>query len=199
MNELSNPNKFLNSNEFFQTVCSSGVQSLWRPEYGAFMIEGMPGKPYNGLLAYINMVEANMKYRRQEIKELLHKDEIVITLTSFPRLGAPNFTWPIHKPQPNDERSAGHSIYFPDEAIFPHHPRFVTLTKNIRQRHGEKVNITPTVFKDENTKIPVDGAPADKPDAVYMDATGFGACCCCLQVKLVILILSNLFFNIFLT
>lgn len=32
------------------------------------MIEGTPGKPYGGLLAHFNIVEANMKHRRDEVK-----------------------------------------------------------------------------------------------------------------------------------
>jgi hypothetical protein len=32
------------------------------------MVEGTPGKPYGGLLAHFNIVEANMKNRRQEVK-----------------------------------------------------------------------------------------------------------------------------------
>lgn len=146
------------------------------------MIEGTPGQPYGGLLAHFNVVEANMRYRRQEVTELLNDDEVVMSLTNFPRLGTPDFTWPIYKPQPDNEDGSARSLYFPDEAIFPGHPRFKTLTRNIRQRRGEKVNIRLTVFKDENTKIPVEGAPADKPDAVYMDGMGFGMGCCCLQL-----------------
>lgn len=63
-----------------------GVKSLWRPEYGAYMIEGTPGKPYGGLLAHFNIVEANMKHRREEVSQLLKPDEFVMSLTSFPRL-----------------------------------------------------------------------------------------------------------------
>lgn len=146
------------------------------------MIEGTPGKPYGGLLAHFNVVEANMRYRRQEVSELLNADEVVMSLTNFPRLGAPNFTWPLYQPQPENEQGAARSSYFPDEAIFPGHPRFKTLTRNIRQRRGEKVNIQLTVFKDENTKLPVEGSPPNKPDAVHMDAMGFGMGCCCLQL-----------------
>lgn len=146
------------------------------------MIEGTPGHPYGGLMAHFNVVEANMRFRRQEVSELLHPDEAVMSLTNFPRLGASNFTWPTFQPQPDNVDGASRSYYFPDEAIFPGHPRFKTLTRNIRQRRGERINIRLNVFKDENTKIPVDGAPADKPDAVLMDAMGFGMGCCCLQL-----------------
>lgn len=62
-----------------------GVKSLWRPEYGAYMIEGTPGAPYGGLLAHFNIVEANMKFRRDEAAELLQAGEVLMSLTSFPR------------------------------------------------------------------------------------------------------------------
>jgi len=63
----------------------SNVKSLWRPEYGAYMIEGTPGKPYGGLLAHFNVVEANMRYRRQEATKLLQPNEVLMSLTVFPR------------------------------------------------------------------------------------------------------------------
>lgn len=160
----------------------TGVKSLWRPEYGAYMIEGTPGKPYGGLLAHFNVVEANMRYRRIEVAELLSPGEHVMSITNFPRLGAPNFTYPPAKPTPEDESCAARSLYFPDEAIYPGHPRFKTLTRNIRQRRGEKVSIDLPIFRDKNTVIPVEGSLPDKPDHVHMDAMGFGMGCCCLQL-----------------
>lgn len=160
----------------------TGVKSLWRPEYGAYMIEGTPGKPYGGLLAHFNVVEANMRYRRIEVAELLPPGEHVMSITNFPRLGAANFTYPLAKPTPEDESCAARSLYFPDEAIYPGHPRFKTLTRNIRQRRGEKVSIDLPIFRDKNTVIPVEGSLPDKPDYVHMDAMGFGMGCCCLQL-----------------
>lgn len=159
-----------------------GVKSLWRPEYGAYMIEGTPGKPYGGLLAHFNVVEANMRYRRLEVAELLPPGEHVMSITNFPRLGCPDFTYPIAKPTPEDENCAARSLFFPDEAIYPGHPRFKTLTRNIRQRRGEKVSINLPIFRDKNTVIPVEGSLPDKPDYVHMDAMGFGMGCCCLQL-----------------
>lgn len=181
----------LNRNE-----TNSKVQALWRPEYGSFMLESSPGQPYVGLLKNINLVEANMRRRRQEVREHLAKDEFIMTLTSFPRLGTPEFTWPIVAgSQINHKTNVGRSILFPDEAISQIYPRFMSFTHNVRQRRGENVKIALTVFKDENTEIPVKGSPADQPDAVFMDAIGFGASCCCLQVTfqvlLVFIILAN--------
>lgn len=63
----------------------NAVKSLWRPEYGAYMIEGTPGHPYGGLLAHFNIVEANMKHRREEASQILKPGEALLTITSFPR------------------------------------------------------------------------------------------------------------------
>lgn len=102
---------------------------LWRPEFGAYMIEGTPGQPYgdNGqgqnLYSNFNVVEANMRLRRAEIDQLLGGgDTMLVSLTSFPRLGCPDFTDP-HK-DPNPVSSVTGSIFFPDEAIFGGHPRY---------------------------------------------------------------------------
>ena len=42
---------------------SSDHPSKWRPEYAGYMVEGTPGKPYGGMMAHFNLVEANMKLR----------------------------------------------------------------------------------------------------------------------------------------
>lgn len=168
------------------------VKSLWRPEYGAYMIEGTPGKPYGGLLAHYNVVEANMRLRREEVLQLLQPGEALMSLTGFPRLGCPDFTDPPSKATPSEGTSL--SLFFPDQCIFPGHPRFKTLTRNIRMRRGEKVAINLPVYKDVKTPSPYieqfpqapPGCPeatsAAKPDHVYLDAMGFGMGCCCLQL-----------------
>lgn len=158
------------------------VKSLWRPEYASYMVEGTPGKPYGGLLAHFNVVESSMRYRREEVAQLLEPGEAVMSLTHFPRLGCPKFSHPSYDVRPDDPECAAQSLYFPDEAIFGGHPRFKTLTRNIRQRRGEKVSIDLPVFMDEKTKIPVAGSLPDKPNFVHMDAMGFGMGSCCLQM-----------------
>ena len=51
---------------------------------------------------------------------------------------------------PSDFRS----LFFPDEAINGSHPRFKTLTRNIRERRGEKIMINVPIFPDTNTPTP---------------------------------------------
>ncbi|XP_006612129.1 glutamate--cysteine ligase catalytic subunit [Apis laboriosa] len=179
--------KTLNEKEYNDPV---NIKSLWRPEYGAYMLEGTPGKPYGGLLVHFNIVEANMKYRRQEASKLLGPNEVLMSLTNFPRTGAHDFTDPPTHPTPNSGSSK--SLFFPDEAIYPGHPRFKTLTRNIRKRRGEKVAINIPIYKDKNVPNPFkedlssliedESNCAAKEDHIYMDAMGFGMGCCCLQL-----------------
>ncbi|XP_033859109.1 glutamate--cysteine ligase catalytic subunit-like [Acipenser ruthenus] len=163
--------------------------TLWRPEYGSYMIEGTPGQPYGGTMSEFNTVEDNMRKRRREASSLLKENQILCTLTAFPRLGCPSFTFPEFDPKPV-EKGASKSLFFPDEAI-NQHPRFSTLTRNIRHRRGEKVVINVPIFKDINTpspfieKFPTDDGEARRaalPDHIYMDCMGFGMGNSCLQV-----------------
>jgi glutamate--cysteine ligase catalytic subunit len=119
--------------------------------------------------------------------------EFPITLTSFPRLGCKNFTDPPFEPP----GPAARSFFVPDEIINTH-PRFRTLTANIRSRRGRKVAMNVPIFHDINTPRPFhdptipfdrdiypedkDALTAAKPDHIYMDAMGFGMGCCCLQI-----------------
>ena len=59
--------------------------TLWRPEYGSYMIEGTPGQPYGGTMSEFNTVEDNMGKRRREALSVLNENETLCTITSFPR------------------------------------------------------------------------------------------------------------------
>lgn len=76
---------------------------------------------------------------RFQVSKVLGENERVFSITAFPRLGCKDFCTPSAQPDP--ENSASRSLFFPDSAIYPGHPRFRTLTRNIRQRRGEKVAI----------------------------------------------------------
>lgn len=125
----------------------SSVPVLWRPEYANWMIEGTPGLPYRCYAADLVNVERNMALRRTEIARLLAPGETVLSLTTFPRMGCGRFTTPTTIPFGPVARS----FFTSDDVINPH-PRFPTLTKNIRTRRGRKVNIEVPLFIDENTK-----------------------------------------------
>nr|XP_026693518.1 glutamate--cysteine ligase catalytic subunit isoform X3 [Ciona intestinalis] len=161
--------------------------SHWNPEFSSFCLENSPDKPYHGSLEHLANVEANMRYRREQIKEFLNPDEMVLSLTGFPRLGCPDFLHPSTAvPNPIENPVSG-SIFYPDAALSCH-PRFPGMTESIRERRGCKVEINVPIFKDVNTKSPFievfndnESNTAAKPDHVYMDATGFGLGQTCLQ------------------
>jgi len=129
-----------------------------------------------------------MALRRQQIAPLLQPHERLMSLTCFPRLGCPRFLEPHYEPR----GEASHSLFIPDEAINTH-PRFRTLTANIRKRRGSKVAINVPIFKDTKTPSPFvetfpvspfpEGSQGALPDHIYMDAMCFGMGCSCLQVR----------------
>ena len=154
----------------------------WMPEYGSWMIEGTPNRPYSGYTNDLLRVEGNMRLRRARVLAALGSDETALTMTVFPRLGTEDFfapSAPVNGP-------IASSKYIPDECINPH-PRFGALTQNIRTRRGSNVDIRVPLFKDENTpefKEDADprGSAADCKPYIDMDAMAFGMGCCCMQV-----------------
>ncbi|RDW62582.1 putative glutamate-cysteine ligase protein [Coleophoma crateriformis] len=168
---------------------------VFHPEFGRFMLEATPGKPWGIGLKDLLDVEPNMKWRRKIIKEHMHADEFPITLTTYPRLGCPGeFTIPYYPPSGEKLRSQ----FVPDEIANPH-IRFPTLAANIRARRGRKVQVNVPIFKDENTPWPwkdptvnydLHNWPEDddvrngaSPDNfIHMDAMAFGMGSCCLQI-----------------
>jgi glutamate--cysteine ligase catalytic subunit len=174
------------------------LQAIWHPEYANWMVEATPATPYGKTARDLAAVERNMAQRRREIGTQLRSNEEVLSLPVFPRLGAPGFIAdPALVPAPDGHVSR--SMYIPDDCIQPH-PRFPTLTANIRKRRGEKVMIAVPVYRDVRTdetmrlqaETILNADPVQGPRIVedlgeqniYMDAMGFGMGASCLQVTL---------------
>lgn len=185
----------------YQTAVDNDV--LFHPEYGRFMLEATPLKPYDGTsLGDYLKVEDNMHRRRfLAINEIQSENVYPLTLTTFPLMGVEDFC----SPPTLAKGSASKSLFLPDE-IINKHVRFPTLTANIRRRRGQKVAINIPLYKDTNTR-PLDAAdpsipkrelfpysdsephlsavhPAAKPGHIYMDSMGFGMGSSCLQVTM---------------
>ncbi|KAI1389683.1 GCS-domain-containing protein [Hypoxylon trugodes] len=168
---------------------------VFHPEFGRFMLEATPGKPWGIGFKELLGVEPDMKNRRRIAKDHMQSEEYPITLTTFPRLGVPGvFTDPYYRPSGPKLRSQ----FVPDEIANPH-IRFPTLAANIRWRRGRKVQVNVPVFHDENTPNPwkdptinydLHNWPEDDdvrngaaPDNfIHMDAMAFGMGSCCLQI-----------------
>ncbi|KAK3901387.1 glutamate-cysteine ligase-domain-containing protein [Staphylotrichum tortipilum] len=174
---------------------SSQPPPVFHPEFGRFMLEATPGKPWGIGFRELLEVEPNMKLRRCIAKDHMLPNEYPITLTTFPRLGSPGvFTDPYYPASGSKLRSQ----FVPDEIANPH-IRFPTLAANIRSRRGRKVQVNVPVFRDEKTPWPWrdptvnydlhqwpedddvrNGAAPD--NFIHMDAMAFGMGSCCLQI-----------------
>ncbi|KIW14348.1 glutamate-cysteine ligase [Exophiala spinifera] len=173
----------------------SGTLPTFHPEFGRFMLEATPGKPWGIGFKDLLDVESDMRNRRVIAKQHMDPDQYPITLTTFPRLGTKDdFITPYYPPSGPALRSQ----FVPDEIANPH-IRFPTLAANIRSRRGRKVELNVPVFKDKKTPSPFHDPTVDydlhnwpedddvrngaaKPDCVYMDAMAFGMGSCCLQI-----------------
>ncbi|MCJ1314511.1 Zn finger-containing GTPase- Activating Protein for ARF [Agyrium rufum] len=167
---------------------------IFHPEFGRFMLEATPGKPWGIGFKDLLDVERNMRWRRLIAKEHMHTEEYPITLTTFPHLGSRDCIKPAYPVAGERLRSQ----FLPDEIANPH-IRFPTLAANIRSRRGRKVEVNVPVYKDEKTSSPwrdptvnydLHKWPEDddvrngaaKDDMIYMDAMAFGMGSCCLQI-----------------
>jgi glutamate--cysteine ligase catalytic subunit len=149
----------------------------WHPEYGAWMVESTPSRPYTGYAADLLRIERNMVIRRRRLLSALRENEIAPTVTCFPLMGVGDF---IENPQAF-EAPASQSDCVPDYVINSY-PRFAALTRNIRTRRGGKVNIQIPLFQDSNTPEFQGGAYLPSAPMIHMDAMVFGMGMCCLQV-----------------
>ncbi|KAI9353702.1 glutamate-cysteine ligase-domain-containing protein [Obelidium mucronatum] len=183
-----------------EAAANGQISWSFKPEYGRYMLEGTPAGPYGFLIEDLLAVEPNMRERRALAQSYLKENEALVSITNFPLLGVnqpSSFLDPPSSPTPSG--GASNSLFIPDEAINPH-PRFRTLTQNIRERRGSKVAINVPIFKDVNTPVPFlepappclvqngenktlpELVPDAKPDHIYMDCMCFGMGCSCLQV-----------------
>ena len=138
-----------------RAILESG-KVTWHPEYGSWMVESTPEKPYSGYTDDLRRVESSMRSRRARLLMALKENEVAPTVVAFPLLGMSNDELPRNGP-------VASSVLVPDEVINPH-PRFGALTKNIRERRGSNVEVVAPLFQDDATK----------GDAIKADAMAFG-------------------------
>ncbi|CAI9741799.1 glutamate--cysteine ligase catalytic subunit-like [Octopus vulgaris] len=130
--------------------------------------------------------------RRKSIKQLLGPDQSLVTLTAFPRLGCPNFTFPSY--EANKHVTEIHqSVFIADAALCFQHPVYRDRIKNMVYRRKERTATNVPLYKDKNTMMPYGEDLSEygdnkemkkslKPGYIYMDSFTFGAGCCSLQV-----------------
>lgn len=156
MNNQKHVSLSLRAADLISTLESQSPDSKeanYLPEYGRFMVEATPHAPYGGTTLDLRRVEQNMRERRTQIHKILHHDERLITLTVFPMLGVGSFAATTSgDPRLCEVRGpVAESDYIMDEIIGAH-PRFATLSRNIRLRRGRRVDIRVPLYQDVNTQ-----------------------------------------------
>ena len=145
-------------NTEFEKECKDN-DLVYHPEYGRYMIEATPYFPYNttsDLKSYLEP-ELNMVKRKKFLDDKLLKKRglCLLEMPNYPRLGSKNFLYDYDY-NGNDfvneqnKNIFSQSLFLPDE-ITNRHPRFPTLTANIRKRRNRKVNLQIPMYKDEFT------------------------------------------------
>ncbi len=56
----------------------------WHPEYGGWMVESTPSRPYSGYAADLLRVERSMILRRRRLLAGLNENEIAPTVSEYP-------------------------------------------------------------------------------------------------------------------
>ena len=82
----------LQSQELERNAESTGC--AWVPEYGSWMVEGTPDRPYSSYASDLVTVENNMRLRRARLLSVLRPNEICPTVPCFPLMGVGDFTSP---------------------------------------------------------------------------------------------------------
>ena len=171
-------------------------------EYGGWMYEVIPYSPFkmNELDLAENSVANLYKFLNEK-----YGNNIFLSLGSYPLLGVGNYF--INEDISDDEEEEEYkqnekykknrlkfiedinnnnlskSDYLTDK-IINKHPRFGNLTRNIRLRRGEKVEIKIPIYKDKNTNLNIKTKDEPYPGYINMDAMGFGMGCCSLQITI---------------
>lgn len=145
----------------------------FKPEYANWMVETTPLKPFSNDLLNLLLIEKHLINEINLIKKHLGDNEYLVMLSHYPLMGC-QFNQFIPKPI-NSYNNYSLSNTIIDNIINPH-IRFKTLTKNIRERRGGKVEIDIPIDKDKNT-INID-------DTIKMDCMAYGMGSCCLQLTI---------------
>jgi len=188
-------------------------------EYGKWMIEAVPKKPYD-IVCNPDPVLQNITARRKTIQKALEPNDFILSTPVFGQLGLGDyFISPANKEkegrslqiksvdsastdeeekreftaeqsgiqssvvlngkQKREANEVSNSMFIDDEIINAH-PRFPTLTRNLRMRRGEPACIKIPIYEDVNTSFQAT-EEEPFPGFIYMDAMAFGMGNGCLQ------------------
>ncbi|ODN93544.1 hypothetical protein L198_05409 [Cryptococcus wingfieldii CBS 7118] len=152
-------------------------------EYGRYQIESTPGNPFSDAPSSLLSVEGDMRFRRQIIRRELQPSEILLTITSWPRMGVTDTAFTTEEPMETKNQE--------DEDLEEQHVDVDKLTR------GRSVRYSDTAVYRQAYRHEAAGAPPRRLSSegkvylassgiptIFMDAMAYGIGCCCLQVTL---------------
>lgn len=136
------------------------------PEFGGWMVEAVPSKPYNSIVDPAELLSCEEKlHRRRHVLSDFFRDQglQLVSSTNVGMLGTEDHMYlgdneeldNEYKQNKNDLKKMNpysESQFVMDKTINTH-PRFSGLVKSIRERRGKKVEIKVPLFKDEKTNM----------------------------------------------
>jgi glutamate--cysteine ligase catalytic subunit len=135
------------------------------PEFGGWMIEAVPSKPYDSLIdaAELLSCEEKLHSRRNVLDEFCADHGMqIVSLSNAPSLGTKDHiiiddedlakAIQEHEGDLSEINPSSKSKFVIDSTINPH-PRFAGLVKSIREKRGEKVEIRVPIYQDEFTNM----------------------------------------------
>ncbi|KAL8434551.1 hypothetical protein Efla_000067 [Eimeria flavescens] len=149
--------------------------ALWQPEYASYMIEALPGRAADLTCENLGRIEHSLRSRRRKLLSWLGPHIYPLFLTAFPLLGvdvlpaedglllqaaAGSFSSP---PSPADPLHSKSKSIFVGDKVINTHPRFGSLTANIRRRRGRKVEILIPLYLDEAVEVDLSGKLPKEP------------------------------------
>ena len=148
----------------------SGAVNSFLESYGSIGISRMVAFPIMGVGDYAT------RFSKEELKEKFSDKQVA---TEEEKKHAQENDHEL-LPLSTEGNRFSQSIFTFDAAINPH-PRFPTLSQNIRERRGSKVCIKIPMYMDKFTQATATTSNP-YPGFIYMDSMQFGMGCCCLQL-----------------
>ena len=177
------PKLQLNNEYIFESHQSSEFSLL--PEFGAWMVETIPGEPYS-FTGNPEIVLENFKTRRQTISSCCKEGDFLFAGTAFPLLGVEDYYVPRFKNQDTiaedngglDEEKeqiiSSKTIPTFNGDLLNSHPRYATVIQNVLQMRGQEISIRIPIYKDENTLLEKTHEEP-YPGFIHMNDALFGA------------------------
>jgi glutamate--cysteine ligase catalytic subunit len=174
-----------------------------QPEFGRWMVESkylsnslvIPKKPFE--CDEMPFVEENISKLFKFLDKEIGNNSI-LSVSVYPMLGVGDY-YKFSQRLDDEEEAYNKTLQgnpfsksiLADDVIINHHPRFGTLTKNIRKRRGSKVCIKVPIYKDEKTDLVNSDEKEPFPGYIYMDCMAFGMGNCCFQITMGCCTLEN--------